>query len=429
MNRFFGKPTKIAVLVLLTGWLLIATATSPVVADEREPILSVDRGAVQFFPEIAPSIVQVGLGTSILTGIASGSGYIIDREGHLITNRHVTEGEPVFEIAFFGDENNPRSYVNARSRGTLVGEDPTLDLAVVKVDAPPEKFHPIRLADSAAMKPGDTVATFGSPGGGAGVIRDYVHTELDWLEYYNLNVGVVAEVLDFEEAFWVFQWMGIELGERAGVRDYGASVQYLFHVDSAINSGNSGGPSINMYGEAIGTNTWGGGGENMGFSVPVNLLKDSVAGILEYGRPRHPWCGIALHPPYRRLQAIFLPEYSDIVGAPQYKAWFDPEPDQHRIYTVNPYSAAYAAGLREGDVVTEIDGQTFRNVFDFYSYILNKDIGDQVVIEYDRNDHGMPAITVTLDEKRTRYFGSETYVGGFGPYTDDLSWYTSDLTY
>jgi PDZ domain-containing secreted protein len=79
--------------------------------------------------------------------------------------------------------------------------------------------------------------------------------------------------------------------------------------------------------------------------------------------------------------------------------------------------------------VTGIDGQTFRNVFDIYSYILNKEIGDQMVIQYNRDGHGMPAINVALNEKHTRYFGTETYVAGSGSYTGDLSWYTSDLTY
>jgi S1-C subfamily serine protease len=435
VNLFFGTPIKLVFLAVLAGLIVVSvTANPPVMAEDRSAIMSIDRGGVEFFKEISPSIVQVYHGGYITGGGWSGSGYVIDRGGYLITNRHVTLGEPVFEVAFYGDENSVRTYAEGRWKGTLIGQDPTLDLGIVKVDAPPEKFHPVRLADSALMQPGDTVATFGSPGGDPNnPNRGLVGYEQNWLEYYNLNLGVVAEVLSFEDAFWVFQWMGTEAYDKGGVRDYGAGVEYLFRVDSAINSGNSGGPALNIYGEAIGTNTWGGGGgENVGMSVPVNLLKRSVASIIEYGRPRHPWLGISLHPPHRiwemyeRAYAPNVQGYLEELVSPP--VGFDSEPDQLKVITVNPYSPAYNAGLREGDIVKMVDGEVYRNIFDIYSHVLAKEIGDTIRIDYERDGHGMPALDITLEERKTRFFGNEALVYGWGG-AAGFGWYTSDLTY
>ena len=154
------------------------------------------RGAVQLFQEVSPSIIEVFNGDIYNgTGGGSGSGYVIDREGHFITNKHVADDAPVLQIAFYGDQKYSQEYGNGRSRGVFIAQDPALDCAVGKIDAPPEKFHPVRLGDSALVKPGDTVATFGSPGGSPGLVdRSAIGWEDSWLEFYNLNLGIVAEV-------------------------------------------------------------------------------------------------------------------------------------------------------------------------------------------------------------------------------------------
>ncbi len=424
MHAFYQTPTRVMILLIIAGWLVFAATGERAVADDREAIMDLQRGASDFFPEIVPSIVQV-----MNMDNAAGSGYIIDREGHLITNFHVAEGSEVFEIAFYEDAGETREYREGRYRAEPLALDPALDLAVLKVDAPPEKFHPIRLGDSALMRPGDAVVTFGTPGGDPGfmVDRSWIAWQDSWLEFYNLNLGVISEVLNFEESYMFYYWMGSYDIQRAGVRDYGSAVEYLFHTDSAINHGNSGGPCVNSYGEAVGTNTWGFGGENMGFSVPSNLLKRSVAGMLEYGRVRRPWCGICLHP----RRPSFSDKYQANLGADPYTgaAWFDTTPAEMKIYTINPYSPAYAAGLREGDILMRIDGRRFENIFDVYSYILGKEIGDEVIVEYERDRHGMPPARITLAEKVTRYFGTEIYGIAVGPYSYDIGRYSSDITY
>jgi len=434
VNSFYKTPTKLAILFILAGWLVVSVSAGPATADEREPLMDLQRGATDFFIEVVPSIVQIMNGGLLLEeGGSSGSGYVIDREGHAITNNHVAGGADALEVAFYGDEENTREYAEGRWQATLIAEDPALDLAVIKIEAPAERFHPVRLADSALMQPGDTVATFGSPGGQPGwVDRSWIAIHDSWLEFYNLNLGVISEVMNFEEAFWtyndVFAQNRVDYFSRVGPRDYGTAVEYLFHTDSAINHGNSGGPCLNVYGEAIGTNTWGFPGENVGFSVPINLLKRSVVDILEYGHVRRPWCGVALHPtraPEQTLNAQWEAGAYPYTGT----VWFDTTPDIIKIYNVNPYSPAYDAGLRVGDIILQVDGQKFENVFDVYSYLLGRELEDEVVIEFERDGHGMAPAVVTISEKLTRYYGTTIEAYAFGGWSTDVTRYSSDITY
>lgn len=425
MDHFFRTPTKIAALLIISAFIVITSATVPAVADEREPLMDLERGGATFFEEIVPSIIQIYVGNSF------GSGYVIDREGHAITNWHVAGAVQVAEISFYNSEQSLRSHEASRYRAVVIASDPALDLAILKIDAPPEVFHPVRLGDSSLMKPGDTVATFGTPGGDAGLVDRSFSTAFEdsFLEFFNLNLGLLSEVMNFEEAF-LFYRKRAEIG-RAGIRDYGSATEYLFHLDSAINRGNSGGPALNVYGEAIGTNTWGFDWlENMGFSVPTNLLKRSVRDIIEYGRVRRPWCGIALHPERAPNSESnrYLGETLGILPNAGL-LWFDSAPDQLKIYTVNPYAPAYEAGLREGDVIKRIDGQVYENIFDVYSYFLASELGDDVVIEFERNGHGMPPAIITLEEKKTRYFGREITAYAFGSWHYEWTEYSADLTY
>ncbi|MCG3151084.1 MAG: hypothetical protein GEEBNDBF_00353 [bacterium] len=394
LHPFFQAPFKAACMSILGVGALVClgTASTPATADTT-PGLKADLrvGGEELFKTIIPSVIQI-------TNGGAGSGYIIDKGGYAISNTHVTSPNQVFEIAMYGMEKTGKRY-----RGVLIGEDPALDFALLKVEAPPEAIHPMKLGDTDKMKVGDTVATCGSPGGSAGATNLSDFRE-GWLDFFNFNLGTLTEILPFEHSMIYFQWQAA-YGYEPFAADYGTAVQYLFHVDSAINKGNSGGPAMNARGEAIGTNTWGFGAstgqtENIGFSVPVNLLTRSAREILQYGRVRRPWLGVALHLPnppagYFMKANAGLSDYSS-------DSWIDPTPDQMTIHLVNSYSPA-AQYLKKGDIIRSIDGQRYSNIFDVYKHILNKQVGDSVSIQVERNGVGLPPVTIELTEKKNRY--------------------------
>jgi len=401
MNKvFFGAPFKAVILVLVFIFLGLFGFNSPKIdaqkwQDERL-LLDLKSGGAELFKETSPSIIQLtNTSLEIAGGFIGGSGYVIDKEGHAITNWHNFAGfrTKLCEVAFFSDDEIIKWH-----RAVLIGSDPALDLAVIKIDTDPANLHPIKLADSDRMKVGDAVATAGSPGGDVGGV-DWGNFLAHWVDYFNYNIGILDEIVSFPTAFMLYtQYHRFESGFG---QFYGSGLQYLFHVSAAINSGNSGGPCINAYGEAIGTNTWGGGGENMGLSVPSNLLKRSVREIIEQGRPMTPWCGILCHPPIVPNKWLTIDAELQITN--KWQIWFDVEPEKMKIYHVNPYSPAYKAGLKGEDIILSVDNKKFSNIFDLYKYFLNARIGQKVTFMIERNGVGMPPITVELAEKKVRY--------------------------
>lgn len=403
---FFGTQFKAAILmvamIMLFSWPMAATQAEDVKLEERKLTLDLLKGGAELFEEVNKGVIQI----LSLNGSA-GSGYIIDKEGHAITNRHVTDGLPYMEVAFWGEQEKSR-HLGYRHKGVLLAEDPGLDMALIKVEAPYEKFHPIKLAESGLMEAGDVVATCGSPGGSAQV-GNYVNPSdplEGWLEFFNINIGVLTEIVPFEQVY-VYGFADADQWWDSTRREhYATAVEYMFHVDAAINHGNSGGPCLNAYAEAIGTNTWGFGGlENWGFSVPTDMLKKSAADIIAYGRVRRPWVGIALHSETNRGS-----EELWMAGVTQ-GLWFDPRPDNLEIIVVNPYSPAYEAGLREGDIIKYIDGERVDYIFDIYRYFLNANLGQEIEFKVRRGKGKPLSIVVTVDEKEVRYFGADIRAG------------------
>lgn len=396
LQPFFQTPFKAACLGVLSVAVLALSsgALTPPEANAQANPLKGDlrEGGTELFKTIIPSIIQV-------TNGGAGSGYIIDKGGYAITNTHVTSHQPLFEIAMYGMNETGKRY-----RGVLIGEDPALDMALVKVEAPADKLVPIKLADTDKMKVGDTVATCGSPGGSAGATNISDGKE-GWLDFFNFNMGTLTTILPFEHSHLYFMWQAA-LGYESYAPDYGHACQYLFHVDSAINHGNSGGPAMNARGEAIGTNTWGQGAnpgvsENIGFSVPVNLLTRSAREILQYGRVRRPWLGIALHEP-NPPQGFWTQYERGLLEFTDSSTWVDPTPDEMKLYLVNSYSPA-AEFLKKGDVLVAIDGQRYSNIYDVYKHVLNKQVGDKVTLHIKRGGVMLPPITIELAEKKNRY--------------------------
>jgi putative serine protease PepD len=182
-----------------------------------------------------------------------GSGFIYDSEGHVVTNAHVVDNGDSFTVTFRD---------GSRHTATLVGADPSTDLAVIKVDAPAAKLKPLRLADSDSLRVGDAVVAIGSPFG---------------LEQ-SVTTGVISA-----------------LGRQMTAPNEFA-IDDSIQTDAAINHGNSGGPLLNLRGDVIGVNAQirseSGGNDGVGFAIPSNTVKDIAARLVSGGSVEHAYLGV-----------------------------------------------------------------------------------------------------------------------------------------
>lgn len=282
-----------------------------------------------------------------------GSGFVIDHEGHIITNQHVIDGANEIEVDFPS---------GLKAWAVLIGTDPDSDLAVLGVDVPKEALSPIPLGDSDLVKVGDFVVAIGNPFGLSGT----------------MTVGIVSAL-----------GRTLESGNPApggGLFTTGDIIQ----TDAAINPGNSGGPLINLNGEVIGVNhairtesftiTGDSANSGVGFAIPVNTLKQVALAIIERGKYSYPYLGIAMMNDdlwnLKTIEALELP--SDAAGV--------------YVSEVIPGGPADLAGLQGGsretstegvfaggDLIIAIDDHPVRRNGDLLSYVINHTQVNQVV--------------------------------------------------
>ncbi|HXQ88800.1 MAG TPA: trypsin-like peptidase domain-containing protein, partial [Solirubrobacterales bacterium] len=189
-------------------------------------------------------------------GQATGSGFVIDEEGHVLTNNHVIEGAGKVTVKLGDSE---KTY-----DAEVVGTDPGTDIALLKVDAPASEFHPLRLGRSSDLEVGDPVVAIGNPFG------------LD----RTVTSGIVSAL------------------QRNIQAPNGFSISHVIQTDAAINPGNSGGPLINAEGAVIGINAQiaTGGGSNgnvgIGFAIPIDTVKDVAGQLIKDGKVEHAYLGV-----------------------------------------------------------------------------------------------------------------------------------------
>jgi len=276
---------------------------------------------------------------------ASGSGVIIDERGYIVTNSHVVESARSLEVIYHDGKRAPAQ---------LVGTDEFSDLAVIKVDGAMPAVA--ALGDSAALQPGETVIAIGSP------LGDLKGT---------VTVGVVSAVN-----------RNLELGP-------GYVMEALIQTDAAINHGNSGGPLVNLRGQVVGINTlvvrgsgvtFGTGdiAEGLGFAVPSNTVRTVAAQLIDKGKVARPYLGIR----YRMVPLSGAA--SETLGA--------------EVISVEPGEAAERAGLREGDVIVALNGETFTEEVPLVNRLMKHQPGDSVKLTIQR-DGREQTVTVTLDSR------------------------------
>ena len=272
-----------------------------------------------------------------------GSGVVLDDQGHLITNYHVVRGAERLDVTL---------HDKSRYQAQLLGSDPVNDIAILKIDCPKDKLHPISLAGSEEMKVGQKVLAIGNPFGLEGT----------------LTTGIISS-----------------LG-RTLRTDYGI-IDEVIQTDAAINPGNSGGPLLNRKGELIGINTaifsTTGESAGIGFAVPVGTLRRILPDLLQHGRVLRPWFGIGGRELTPRLaDALDLPADSGVL-----------------IEQVETASSADLAGLQGGrrrvrlgnlvlsmggDIITSMGGEAVTSMDTIQRILQDKRPGDEISIEFYR---------------------------------------------
>jgi serine protease Do len=279
------------------------------------------------------------------TQTSLGSGFIIDKEGYVLTNRHVVEGADKINVTLSGDRNG-----NKRYEAKLVGKDARTDVALLKIE-PKEPLLPIELGDSDAVDVGEWVMAIGNPFGLGG---------------NSVTVGVVS-----------YKGRGLSLGVQGTTVD-------MIQTDAAINPGNSGGPLLNTRGQVVGINTMiitGGERQSagVGFSVPINVAKEILPQLREKGKVARGWLGIQIQPVSEDMAKTF--KMKEAKGA--------------LISQVTPGSPAEKAGLKVEDVVVVADGREIVDNGDLSRYVASQAPGKVVDLQVLRD--GEPkSISVTL---------------------------------
>jgi S1-C subfamily serine protease len=282
-------------------------------------------------------------GTTTQTERALGSGFVIDRAGHIVTNYHVVHGATSIQVSFSNNE---------RYRAKLVGSDPSTDIAVLKVDVQASALKALPLGNSDAVRVGDQVIAIGNPFG------------LD----RSVTAGIVSAV------------------QRRIEAPNNLSIAHVIQTDAALNHGNSGGPLLNAQGQVIGVNAQiatGGtsdGNVGIGFAIPINTVRDVVAQLIKHGKVEHAFLGIegkTLTAPIAHL--FHLPVTSGVLVA-----------------TVRPGSGAAQAGVKPatdevtvqgeswpagGDVIVKVDGEPIGTVESLIDVIASKKPGDKIDVE------------------------------------------------
>jgi S1-C subfamily serine protease len=364
-----GGGVAVGATALLGGFEGDTTVVTQTVAANQQPVASGGRMTIgEIYKRAASGVVQI---TSLSHAAPSaffgnqfaeparalGSGFVLDRAGHIVTNYHVIEAASDIKVGF-----SNRDTMKAR----LVGSDPSTDLAVLRVQAPASALTPLPLGDSDQVEVGDQVVAIGNPFG------------LD----RTVTFGIISAVQRFITA----------------PNQY--TIDHVLQTDASINRGNSGGPLLNTSGQVIGVNTQiatgdgASGNVGVGFAVPSNTVKTVVAQLLRTGKVDHAYLGIVGQEITRTLARTYkLPVRSGIL-----------------VQKVTPRSGAARAGLEGGrspvvvagetyvlggDIIVAFDGKKIASIEELRAAVAAHKSGDRVKLQIYR-DAKKKSVRVTL---------------------------------
>jgi serine protease Do len=278
--------------------------------------------------------------------VSGGSGFIISPEGYILTNNHVVDGTTRLTVGLSGGE---------RMDAEVIGTDPAIDLALIKVNPNGKKLPVLPLGDSDKLRVGEWVIAIGNP-------LDLEHT---------VTVGVVSAK-----------------GRDIGMADF--QLARLIQTDAAINFGNSGGPLLDSQGRVVGINTAiirGGGGltspvvQGIGFAVPINEARRAAEQLRATGSVQRGYLGISMVPAGisdAARESLRLPDTNGVI-----------------VESVVPDGPAGKAGVREDDVIRKVDGQPVKDNNDLLSQVASRKPGEKVELDILRDGKTVHA-TVAL---------------------------------
>jgi serine protease Do len=279
--------------------------------------------------------------------VAGGSGFIISDDGYILTNNHVV-----------ADANSLTVFLQDRRSfpATVVGRDPFTDVAVIKIDAP--NLRKLSFGSSSELRVGEWIVAIGNPGFG-GTSRP-----LD----YTVTVGIVSAIGR------PLQLLQRELAQDEETRNnQGFAIEDFIQTDAVINPGNSGGPMVNLRGQVVGINSAiasrTGFYQGYGFAIPIDLAHRVMEDLVEYGRVRRAWLGVAMRPIDQiSAEAYGLPTVTGV---------------ELTLITVG--GPAQAQGLRLYDVLVEVDEQPIGRVGQLQQTIAMRRPGDRIDVKVYRD--------------------------------------------
>ena len=387
MNAFFRRLTAVTIIGILMlasfyfGTMVISSqagtpvhwqqpaATVPVIPQSATES---ERQLANVFNRISPSVVAINVVSSLTTGqqgglnpitpegfsTGTGTGFVIDTDGHIVTNAHVIEGAVQIEVNFLD---------GTIVRGEIVGTDLASDLAVLRVDLPAEQLQPVALGDSDALFIGQSTIAIGSPFG----------------QNWTMTTGIISALDRTIQGLTMF------------------SIGEVIQTDAAINPGNSGGPLLNLQGEVIGVNSQiisrTRSSSGIGFAIPSNLVSRVARALIEKGVVDYSYIGIeGGELSLSQMEALNLPNNARGVLVGQ----------------VIPGSPAERGGLRSGsnirqvngqrvygsaDLIVAIDGVPLSGMPSLISYLASETVpGQTVTLTVVRNGREQIDLSVTL---------------------------------
>lgn len=327
-----------------------------------------ERRVIDVYQRVSPSVVSITTQVlrrtfffDVVPEEGAGSGFVLDSDGHILTNYHVIEDAQSIEVSLSDD---------VTLEANVVGVDPRNDVAVIHVEASPEMLVPVTLGTSTGLLVGQRAVAIGNPFGQFG---------------RTLTTGVLSAL------------------DRTLEGPDGRTITGIIQTDAAINRGNSGGPLLDSSGRVIGINTAifspSGASAGVGFAVPIDTVKRLLPDLLTLGRYRHPWLGI-------RYAYVIRPGLATLLNLPV----------EQGLLLVQLYRGSPLAqmGVQEaqsevvvgnqrvyvgGDILTAVDGQPITGIEELETYLEdNHQVGDSVTLSLIRAGEQFDLVVELIEE-------------------------------